>query len=430
MIMINTDIAHEMMIVGGMIHCPEKCVDYAIAHLGFESFKDPDIAALFKLIKQRYRNKQSIRPDSLLVDLRTEIGGHAAGFLGEITERSMGFDTWNFPYYVSRVQNDDQLRQFKVLRESLDNELEGCERDYTRSPSEIIETMGRGLARISERRNMDVVSVYDSGLEFMDENDSRDDSESGVEFGIPKIDIKLSGLQPGELVTVAGRPGGGKSVASLQACRNVCEAGGAALIVSLEMTRKEICNRIIAGLSTIDVGAIRQRKMGSEDAKLYAQALSKMESWDLFISDRPGQTLEEIKLAAKSQKAKGRLDLLVVDYIRLVKPTNKRLEKRDQIAEVTQGLKELAKELSVPVISVCQMNREADKLAAPKLSNLADSSAVEQDSDIVIFLHRQDPNSVETDFIIAKHRHGMLATEKVELNTVTMMFEQPTDWSA
>ena len=428
MIMINTDIAHEMMIVGGMINKPGKCIDYAIAHLGPESFKDPDIAALFELITRRYRNHESVNPDSLVVDLKKKIGVPAAGLLGDLIGSASGFDFWNFPYYVSRVQNDDQLRQFKVLQGSLGNELDGCERDYTRSPNEILEAMGKGLAQISERRNMDVVSVYDSGLEFMDENDQRDDSVTGIEFGMPTIDRKIGGLQPGELVTVAGRPGGGKSVLSLQACRNVCENGGAALIVSLEMTRKEICNRIIAGLSTIDVGAIRQRKMDSEDARLYAKALSKMESWDLFISDRPGQTLEEIRLAAKSQKAKGRLDLLVVDYIRLVRPTNKRIEKRDQIAEVTQGLKELAKELSVPVISVCQMNREADKLAAPKLSNLADSSAVEQDSDIVIFLHRQDPTSIETDFIIAKHRHGMLSTEKVELNTVTMMFEQNTGW--
>ena len=153
-----------------------------------------------------------------------------------------------------------------------------------------------------------------------------------------------------------------------------------------------------------------------------------MEAWDFFICDRPGLTLDEIRQAAKAQKVRTGLDLLVVDYIRLIRPTNKRLERRDQIAESTQGLKELAKELNIPVIAVCQMNRETDRVEVPKLSNLADSSAVEQDADIVFFLHRPNADATETSLVIAKHRHGMQATEAVELNTATMMFEQASEW--
>ena len=120
--------------------------------------------------------------------------------------------------------------------------------------------------------------------------------------------------------------------------------------------------------------------------------------------------------------------MLVVDYVALVEKTNDRLNDREQIRLVTQGLKKLSKELDVPVIAACQMNRETDKLEVPKLSNLADSSSVEQDSDIVIFLHRRNPADVETEFIIAKHRHGMQSSETIQLNTVTMLFEQETDW--
>ena len=430
MIMENVELAHEMMVVGGMIESPEKCIDYAVASLSADSFFDEDLKIIFEMVSKRHYDREPIMTNSLIVDLVEVIGKNAVSLLTDIVGNAMGFDYWNFPYYVSRVQDSDQLRQFRTLQDSLQEGLDGFKRGAGDSPGDLIETIGGQLAIIGERRSVDVKTAYESGMEVLEDNDARSDEVAGVEFGMVNIDNKIGGLQPGELITIAGRPGGGKSVASLQLCRSVCASGGAALFVSLEMTRKELTNRLIAGLSTINVASIRQAKMEADDVKLYSRALSTIESWDFFISDRPGLTFAEIRQAAKSQKAKGNLDLLIVDYIRLVKPVSKRLEKRDQIAETTQGLKELAKELGVPVIGVCQMNREADKLQVPKLSNLADSSAVEQDSDIVIFLHRQDPTSTETDFIVAKHRHGTQFSEKVELNTVTMMFEQPTGWVA
>ena len=425
--MTNVETAHEMMVVGGMMSNPERCIDFAIASLEKDSFFDPDVAELFSIIVERFRGKHSTEPASLLVDLRSRAGNQAAGLLGDIVGHAMGFDYWNFPYYVGRVQDDDQIRQFAQLQSSLAEDIEACSRG-SESPSSLIQSVGQKLASIGERRSVEIASVYESGLEFLEDNDKRDDSQGGVEFGIPVVDRKLGGLQGGELIVPAARPGQGKSVISLQACRNVCSSGGAALYVSLEMSRKELTNRLIAGLSAIDIGAVRTRKMDSSETKLYATALSQMEAWDFFICDRPGLTLDEIRQAAKAQKVRTGLDLLVVDYIRLIRPTNKRLERRDQIAESTQGLKELAKELNIPVIAVCQMNRETDRVEVPKLSNLADSSAVEQDADIVFFLHRPNADATETSLVIAKHRHGMQSTEAVELNTATMMFEQASEW--
>ena len=105
MIMENVDFAHEMMVVGGMIQNPERCADFAIASLQPDSFADPDIGALFQIIADRYRSNESVMSESLIVDLRKKIGVNAIRLMADLIEKSFGFDHWNFPYYVSRVQD-------------------------------------------------------------------------------------------------------------------------------------------------------------------------------------------------------------------------------------------------------------------------------------------------------------------------------------
>lgn len=242
-------------------------------------------------------------------------------------------------------------------------------------------------------------------------------SVSGTTTGIRELDDMTDGLQPGDLIVLAARPSQGKSALALQLA---LAADGPCAFFSLEMSRAQLAARALATLGRVDGWAMRRGYLGREEQARVARAMDILAESGLSIDDTSAQTVPQIRAKARRwQVSRGGLRLVVVDYIQLLKPATKSGNREQDVAEMSRGLKALARDLQVPVLALAQLNRavEQQRDREPTLANLRESGALEQDADAVWFLHRPDGQSVAVEgpakIIIAKHRNGPVGAVEV-----------------
>jgi replicative DNA helicase len=248
---------------------------------------------------------------------------------------------------------------------------------------------------------------------------------TGVPTGFPALDRLTSGLQPSNLIIVAARPAVGKSTLGLDVARHASvRAGVPTVVFSLEMSRTELVQRLMCAECTVDMQRLRTGRMEESDWTRLTRSLGKLADAPLYIDDSPGTTMMEIRAKCRRLKQRHGLGLVVVDYLQLMQPS-KRFENRQQeVSEISRSLKLLAKELEVPVIAISQLSRQTEARSdrRPMLSDLRESGALEQDSDVVLFIYRDElydpesPRKGEADLILAKHRNG-------PTDTVTVTFQ-------
>lgn len=252
----------------------------------------------------------------------------------------------------------------------------------------------------------------------------------GVPTGFHDLDQMLSGFWPGQLILLAARPANGKSTLALNIAENFADRGDTALFSSLEMSAYELRLRSIARAAKVDSRVLGTGQMNSDQAKKLGDALPVIRSRTaLLIQDDGAASIQSIRAEARRLKRQEDLKLIVVDYLQLMQGGTE--EKRnDQISTISRGLKLLARELEIPVLALSQMNREVENRAdhRPKLSDLRDSGSLEQDADVVLFIHsdsQYDP-AVEPDgtveVIIAKQRKGPTGTVKMAYNRAWSRF--------
>jgi replicative DNA helicase len=248
---------------------------------------------------------------------------------------------------------------------------------------------------------------------------------TGVPTGFADLDRLTSGLQPSNLIIVAARPAVGKSTLGLDVARHASvKAGVPTVVFSLEMSRTELVQRLMCAECTVDMQRLRTGRMEESDWTRLTRSLGKLADAPLFSDDSPGTTMMEIRAKCRRLKQRHGLGLVVVDYLQLMQPS-KRFENRQQeVSEISRSLKLLAKELEVPVIAISQLSRQTEARSdrRPMLSDLRESGALEQDSDVVLFIYRDElydpesPRKGEADLILAKHRNG-------PTDTVTVTFQ-------
>jgi replicative DNA helicase len=248
---------------------------------------------------------------------------------------------------------------------------------------------------------------------------------TGVPTGFPDLDRLTSGLQPANLVIVAARPAVGKSTLGLDVARHAAvKAGVPTVVFSLEMSKTELVQRLMCAECTVDMQRLRTGRMEESDWTRLTRSLGKLADAPLFIDDSPGTTMMEIRAKCRRLKQRHGLGLVVVDYLQLMQPSRRFENRQQEVSEISRSLKLLAKELDVPVIAISQLSRQTEARSdrRPMLSDLRESGALEQDSDVVLFIYRDelyDPESArkgEADFILAKHRNG-------PTDTVTVTFQ-------
>jgi replicative DNA helicase len=241
--------------------------------------------------------------------------------------------------------------------------------------------------------------------------------EPGLSTGLADLDNMLDGLQPGQLIIVAGRPGSGKSTLAMDIARyNAIKRAESTLFVSLEMLRRDLTLRVMCAEGGIMLARMKKRgERSAYDLRAIVQAMDRIESSPLYLHAEPSTTIAAIRAHAKRLHATQGLRLLVVDYLQLLSSGKKSESRQQEVAEFSRGLKLLAMELEIPVIALSQLNRSSDQRAdkRPALSDLRESGAIEQDADTVIMVHRPDDTSDTAELILAKNRGGPTGTVEV-----------------
>jgi replicative DNA helicase len=261
-----------------------------------------------------------------------------------------------------------------------------------------------------------VKAALADSFDRLDELHKADSGLRGVPTGFKEIDNVLAGLQKSNLLILAARRGVGKTSLALNIAQFVAVNEKRPVgFFSLEMSKEELVDRLLVAQADIDAWKLKTGKLSEEDFTKLSNAMGELAEAPLYIDDTPALSILEMRTKARRLQVEFGLDLLVVDYLQLARSRN--LENRVQeVSEISQGLKNLARELKVPILALSQLSREVEKRGGrkPQLADLRESGSIEQDADVVMFLWREDEENSENIVLdLAKHRNGPLATVKL-----------------
>jgi replicative DNA helicase len=291
---------------------------------------------------------------------------------------------------------------------------------------ELVDRAESEIYGVTERRvsedYLPLAEIMPGALDEIEAIGSRGGSLSGVPTGFADLDALTNGLHPGQMVVIAARPAIGKSTLGLDIARAAAvRAGLTCVLFSLEMSRNEITMRLLSAEARVPLQLMRTGRLGEDDWTRLARRMSEVVDAPLFIDDSPNMSMMEIRSKSRRLKQRHDLKLVIVDYLQLMSSPRRVENRQQEVSELSRSLKLLAKELNVPVVALAQLNRgpelRTDK--KPLLADLRESGSIEQDSDVVILLHREDayepesPRAGEADLIVAKHRNGPTATVTV-----------------
>ncbi len=269
--------------------------------------------------------------------------------------------------------------------------------------------------------------VKDALAESFDRLDELHKSGSGlrgVPTGFADLDNSLAGMQKSNLLILAARPGIGKTSLALNIARNVAVKGRRPVgFFSLEMSKEELVDRLLVAQSEIDAWRLRTGKLSDEDFTRLSNAMGELAEAPLYIDDTPALSVLEMRTKARRLQVESGLEFLIVDYLQLAR--SRQLENRVQeVSEISQGMKNLARELKIPIMAISQLSREVEKrgIKRPQLADLRESGALEQDADVVMFLWRENEEDLGSEkplnivLDIAKHRNGPLRQIKLSFH--------------
>jgi replicative DNA helicase len=304
---------------------------------------------------------------------------------------------------------------------------------------ELLDWAEQRIFSLSERRLSSgfesIESVLHGTIEQIERAHNRDSAVSGVDTGFSDLNDLTSGLQAGDLVILAARPSVGKTALALGMARNAAvETGAGVAIFSLEMSKQQVAQRLLCLETRVDLHKLRTGRLRDDDWLRLTRQVGKLAQAPIYVDDTPGITILETRAKARRLKREHGVDLIVIDYLQLM-GTHVNVNSREQeVAQISRGLKGLAKELDIPVLALSQLSRapEARTGGRPQLSDLRESGSLEQDADVVMFIYRPDlyvksdeAGSQEgtAEIIIGKQRNG--PTDSVELmwNAACASFE-------
>lgn len=325
----------------------------------------------------------------------------------------------NVKYYADIVSEKAALRNLIKANEEVANacylQNESCD--------EILDEAEKKLFRALQRKDTgEYVPIQQIVLNAIDniEKASRiKGNVTGIPTGFTDLDYKTSGLHASDLVLVAARPSMGKTAFVLNIAQRIARRGDATVaIFSLEMSREQLVNRLLAMESHVDSQSLRTGNLSGEDWAKLVEGANVIGSSRLIIDDTPAITVAELRSKCRKYKLEHDLGVIMIDYLQLMSGTGKSDSRQQEISEISRSLKALARELSVPVIALSQLSRAVEQRPdhRPMLSDLRESGAIEQDADVVMFIYRDDYYHKDTEkkdiaeIIIAKQRNGPIGT--------------------
>lgn len=424
----------EKGVLGSLFLDPHRADDVALI-VRHEDFYNPHHQKLFEVMLAIHNAGKSI--DITLVAERLKKSGdfEAMGrepFLAEIIANVP--TAHNAVHYARIVSENAVLRALKRAAEQTLYDASNANADA----SAIVAEAESRMFEIAERNiGSEPMALGDVLVEAMQSIDERiKGAAKGLPTGYRVLDELTGGMRPGQLIIVAARPGLGKSIFSLNVATNcVVNQNARTLIVSLEMSRLEIGERLLASHGKIPLHHLTNNSLTPSERERLVEVSGELSEWGIVIDDSPDRTMTEIAAMCRRAKRRGGLDLVVIDYLTLVRPDNDRDQREEQVAKIARRVKVLARELKVPIMCLAQLNRDVAKTNdnRPQLHHLRSSGAIEQDADQCWFLHREDYYATsdgeregkrgKAEIIVAKARNGRTGTAHVHWESRWGRFE-------
>ncbi|MEP6600027.1 MAG: replicative DNA helicase, partial [Actinomycetota bacterium] len=412
------DVAAEQSVLGGMLLSKDAIAD-VVEVLRPTDFYRPAHQLVYDAILDLYGRGEPADPVTVSAELvRSGLIARVGGAEYLVTLIQTVPTAANAGYYAQIVAERATLRRLvtagtRIVQMGYDTASGGA--GIVGSVDDVVDRAQAEIYDVTERRTSeDYVHIETLLQGTMDEID-RISATGGIGTGIPtgfsRLDEITNGLHPGQMVTVAGRPGSGKSTLALDFARSAAiKHGKPTVVFSLEMGKLEIMMRLFAAEALVPLRNMRSGHMSDQDWTRMARRSGDLAEAPLFIDDSPNLTMMEIRAKSRRLRQRHGLQMIVIDYLQLM-TSGKRVESRQQeVSEFSRAIKLLAKELDVPVVALSQLNRGPEQRTdkRPVLSDLRESGSIEQDSDLVLLVHREDmyeresPRAGEADIIIAK----------------------------
>jgi replicative DNA helicase len=420
----------EKAVLGSILLDPHTCDDVAMLLRPDDFYADAHRKIYGHMLAA---HDQGGRIDAMLLAERLKQAGdfEAIGGTAYLAEVAQSVPVAAHAVYYARIVRDKgTLRSLihastEILRDAYDPALD---------PREMLNRAEEIVFAVHDQRSADhVANMHDVLLEAFQHIDHRMEhgGATGVPTGFIDLDNMTGGMHESELVILAARPSMGKTALATNIVDYAAVEGRVpTLFVSLEMSRLELAQRMLSARGRIDGRKFRSATLTGKDHEHLTKVAAELSKAPLYIDDTSSRTVTEIAACARRLKRKEKLGLVVIDYLQLIQPDNPRDPRQEQVAQMARRLKGLARELGVPVLCLAQLNRQADE-ARPKLSHLRESGAIEQDADVVMFVHREEVGMTreeaqekevvgKADLMVSKQRNGPVGDVKlVWLNQFT-----------
>lgn len=387
--------------------------------ISVDDFYDPRHARIYEALRTLYEKRSAID----VLTLADQLSG--AGFLEMVGGPSYLTELTNFVPTATHVEQYAEIVAQKALRRRLiatSADMVTLGRDESKSLQELIEEAEARLFEVSQQHvKQSVVSletVLAESFERLDDLHKDKNKLRGVPTGYRDLDNILAGLQRSDLFILAARPSMGKTAFVLNLAHQIAtKAHETVLIFSLEMSKEQLVDRLLAMESGVDAWSLRTGKLSDNDFEKLAEAMGTLSEAKILIDDTPGITVSDLRTKARREAHSGELGLIVVDYLQLMSGGGRYASEGNrvqEISEISRGLKGIARELNVPLVALSQLSRSVESRSPkiPQLADLRESGSIEQDADVVAFLYREDYYEPESerqnimDVLIKKHRNG------------------------
>jgi replicative DNA helicase len=414
----------EQGVLGCILHAPKESLGECLQRLraDAEVFYDLRHQTIYRTLVEMYDRNEAIDILTLQQRLADQKQLEAIGGIAYLNALYDSIPSpANLPYYLEIVQEKFLLR--KMIRTCTD--VIGRVYDFEGNVEALLDQVESEVLRLNESRVQSgarpIQELLGTAIQTVENFFNRKGDLGGIPTGFPDLDKMTDGLHAGEMVVFAARPSMGKTSLAMNIVEHVVlESKLPVAVFSLEMTGEALALRMLCSLARVNLRNIREGFMSERDFRQLREAAGKMARAPLFIDETPGLSILQLRARARRLAQQHNIKLFVVDYLQLLHSTSRRAQenRQQEIAEISGGIKALAKELNVPVIVLSQLNRELerDKNRRPRLSDLRESGAIEQDADVVGLLYKpstgeEDEESEEADgvpvnLLIAKQRNG------------------------
>ena len=403
----------------GSVMLSAEAANIAFEQLRPEDFYKPAHQVIFEAVAELFNGSQPIDAITVADALRRNGQLERVGGVPLLTTLLDAVPTTaNIAYYADIVSETAARR--RLLRAS--SLVSQYAMQTERTIDEVLDSSEAEIFRVAERQVGDglapVGPMLQATLERIEELGARGDEVTGLSTGFRDLDRRLAGLQPANLVVVAARPSMGKTALALNICENVAGRGGTVAVFTLEMSREEVVQRLLSSMAGVDSHRLRTGQLTPDLWNRVVRETSRLYQMPIYVDDSSDLTVTSIRAKCRRLARKQGIALVVVDYLQLMQGPGISETRQQEIADISRSLKNLARELRIPIIAVSQLNRalEQRENKRPRLGDLRESGAIEQDADIVIFIYRDEyynPGSDQpglAEINIAKHRSGAVGT--------------------